>query len=456
MSLTTATWTTPTSETVTRRAILERLLREGFGQYGTVVSGSTSTIVDTSRLSGGIPDDWFKGYINRIAYDAGGAAAAPEGEMRFVTGSTASSGTVTSGTPVFTAAPAAGDIYQLWQYVHPQVVLDTLDQVMTEDAYLPCWTILTEVPDGDMEQNNTTDWATTSNATVAKSTAEPALSGKRWLRVTSTGSGGYAGPTNSLYVVPGKRYHLSALVRNQSASATTFLTAFDETNGVTISSVTSSSQTATRLWVEFTAPATCYEVTIRLGSPNGGWWSDWDEVCFFGMDGYDIPVPWWVKNKAQVKGIFRPQFNTIGTNLYEAQPRVDAELDRWNYVDSGFGRGQLSIHSRYGPIDKPVYIFGTRSETAWANENTETKHLDRDWVNARMCYLLYQQMMGPRSVGQANMEWVQNRLAFWEKEWNRQRRMQDERLEDAIQAAVADVSIYSNRVAGYDDVPLVN
>lgn len=237
---------------------------------------------------------------------------------------------------------------------------------------------------------------------------------------------------------------------------TAYLSAYDETNSGDIKVVEYSGKATARLWMEFTAPAGCYEMRPYLGNNEDAKTSIWDEVCLFAMDGYDIPLPWWVKNKAQVKGIFKPQFNTIGTNLYEAQPRVDAELDRWNFMDSGFGRGQLSIHSRYGAIDRPVYIFGTRSETAWANENTETKHLDRDWVNARMCYLLYQQMMGPRSVGQANMEWVQGRLAFWEKEWNRQRRMQDERLNDAIQAAVADVNIYSDRQAGYDSQRLVN
>lgn len=444
MALTTAQYTLATAETVTRRQVLERVLRDGgFGQYGTVTSGSTSTIVDTSRLSGGIPDDWFKGYINRIAYDAGGAGAAPEGEMRFVTASTASSGTVTSGTPVFTAAPAAGDIYQLWQYIHPQVALDTLDQIMTEDVSLPCWTILTEIPDGDMEQNNTTDW-TGTNATAAKSTSEPALWGKRYLTVATTSAGGYVAPANTVSVVPGRRYHLSALVRCP-ASCTAELIAYDVSNSASITSKTTTSRTNVRLWMEFTAPAGCHVVSLRMSNQENSVTSAWDELCFFSLDAYDISLPWWVQSKDNVKGIFKPSFNTIGTNLYEPEPRVDAELDRWNIVDNAFGRGQLRIHSRYGMIDRPVYIFGTRAETAWANENTETKHVNRDWLNARMLYLLYGQMQSPRSVGTQNMEWAEKQFARWEKEWNRQRRMQDERLESAIQAAVADVHIYSDR-----------
>jgi hypothetical protein len=449
MPLTTATYTTATSESVVRRQILERLLREGFGQYGTLTGGTTATFVDTSRLSGGIPDNWFQGYIARVSRDAGLAGAAPEGEMRFVTSSVASTGTTTNGTPVFTASPASGDLYQLWQYIHPQIVLDTLDQVMTEDAYLPCWTILTEVPDGDMEQNNTTDWGT-ENVTIAKSTSEPAMWGKRYLSVTTTLANGYAHNVTEISVVPGKRYHLSALVR--CSNNTTAVLAIENWNtGDTIDSVTTTSMNTVRLSMEFTAPSTCKSVVVHIGSQENSVVTYWDEVCLFSIDGYSISLPWWVKNKSQVKGIFRPSFNTVGTDISEDMPRVDAELDRWNFVDDAFGRGQLRISSRYGAIDRPVYIFGTRSETAWANENTETKHIDRDWVHARMCYLLYSQMLAPRSVGTQNMGWAEKRLEFWEREWNRQRRMQDERLEEAIQAAVADVHIYGDDRDTYSD-----
>ena len=450
MPLTTATYTTATSESVVRRVILERLLREGFGQYGTLTGGSTSTFVDTSRLSGGIPDNWFQGYIARVSRDAGLAGAAPEGEMRFVTSSVASTGTTTNGTPVFTAAPASGDLYQLWQYIHPQVVLDTLDQVMTEDAYLPCWTILTEVPDGDMEQNNTTDWQA-DNGSVAKGTSEPLMWGKRYLSFTSTAANGFASPAVPLKVIPGKRYHLSAIARRGSDSTAATLIAYDATNSANIASASTTLETDARIWLEFTAPSGCERITIKLLNPNDASVNHWDEVCFFSLDGYTLPLPWWVKNKSQVKGIFRPLFNTVGTDLYEDMPRVDTELDRWNFIDDAFGRGQLRISSRFGAIDRPVYIFGTRSETAWANENTETKHIDRDWVHARMCYLLFSQMLAPRSVGTQNMEWAEKRLGFWEKEWNRQRRMQDERLEEAIQAAVADVHIYGDDRDTYSD-----
>ncbi|MBK9077588.1 MAG: hypothetical protein IPL77_21930 [Flavobacteriales bacterium] len=104
---------------------------------------------------------------------------------------------------------------------------------MTQDCFLPEWTLLTEMPDGDMEQNNTTDWGS-SNATLSKVTAEPSLWGKRWLRVTTTDAGGYAENAAALAVVPGATYHISAIARPTAATTTATVRAYDNTNAATI------------------------------------------------------------------------------------------------------------------------------------------------------------------------------------------------------------------------------
>ncbi len=442
MALITSAWTTATAESITRADALKRILREGFGEYGTATGGSASTIVDTGMLkSSGFPDDKYKGMWARIEYDGGGAAAAPEGEIRPCTGSTASSGTATVN-PDFSAAVASTDRYQLWAFMHPQKVLDTLDQVMKQDAYLPEWTILTEVPDGDMEQNNVTDW-TASNATVTKVTAEPALWGKRWLSVVTTTAGGYAA-SNAMRVIPGKKYHLSALVRASAASTTPTLTAYDLTNSATISAKTTLHQSTVRLWMEFTAPATCYQVSIRLGNAENTVTSYWDEVCMFALDTKDLPLPWWVTNKGQVKGIFRTSWTSLGADVWDAMPVGVLDRERWNFRDSAFGRGQLRIVSSQGGVSGPMYVFGTRPETAWANENTETKHIDIDWLTARMMSILLRQMQGSLSIGLQHADWVAERQKYWDAEWKVERRKQEERLQDALQAQAPEVFVYSN------------
>ncbi len=440
MALIASSWTTATSESYTRADVLRRLLREGFGEYGTATGGSTSTIVDTGMLkSSGYRDDRYKGMFARIEYDAGGAAAAPEGDIRPITASVGSTGTLTA-SPDFSAAVASGDKYQLWTFIHPQKVLDTLDQVLTQDCWLPDWTILTEVPDGDMEQSGTTDWAAT-NATVTKVSSEPALWGKRWLSVATTSAGGYA-QSNTIRVVPGQRYHVSAICRASAASTTCELTVRDLSNGANISQKTSTYQTPVRLWVEFTAPSGCHQMAIRLGNSENSVTSFWDEACAFSMDSNDLPLPWWVRNKSQVKGIFKPRWTELSGNVWDPVPHGDLDLNNWDFRDSAFGRNQLRIVSRHGAPTRPMYIFGLRPETSYSNENSDTKHFDLDWMTARMMTVLLRQVQGPLGTSEQHRDWLAERMRYWDEEWKKERKKQDERINDVLQAVAPEQYVY--------------
>jgi len=94
------------------RADLIEVLADRYGEYrqGTATGGSTSTCVDTSGLYEA-NDAWIGHYLY-ILTDAGGASAAPEGEERPVTDFVQSTATLTV-SPVFTAAVASGDTYEL-------------------------------------------------------------------------------------------------------------------------------------------------------------------------------------------------------------------------------------------------------------------------------------------------------------------------------------------------------
>ena len=447
MALISGSWTTATSESVTRSEVLKRLLREGLGESGTATGGSTSTIVDTGMLlSSAYPDDKYKGMWARIEYDAGGAAAAPEGEIRSVTASVGSTGTVTV-SPVFSAAPAASDRYQLWAFIHPQKVLDTLDQVMTQDCFLPEWTLLTEMPDGDMEQDNTTDWGT-SNATVSKVTSEPSLWGKRWLRVTTTGAGGYAQNAAALAVVPGATYHISAIARPTAATTTATVRAYDNTNAATIDLKTYTGSAPGRVYMEVTAPAGCHDLRVRLGATASGVAVDFDEVAVYSTEANSLPLPWWVSNKAQVKGIFRTTWTGLTSDVWDPMPSMTLDRERWDFRDSSFGRGQLRIVANQGSITGPMMIFGTRPETAWANENTEVKHVDMDWLVARVMSVLFRQLQGPLSIGLQHADWIAERSRFWDDEWKRERRTQEERMQDILQGHAPEIYAYASEGAG--------
>lgn len=440
---------------VLRRAILDRALREGgFGEYGTATGGSTSTITDTTFLASSqyVDDEWVGAWA-RISKDAGGAGAAPEAEIRPITNSVASTGVLTVD-PVFSAAVVSTDSYQIWRNLHPQRVLDTLDQILAEECYLPDWTLLTEVPDGDMEQNNTTDW-TASNVTHTKVTSEPAMWGKRWSSVATTTAGGYIQNAAALRVIPGKRYHVSALVRASAASTTAQLIAYDNTNSTAIATKTSANQATVRLYADITIPAGCYDLRIRMGNSENTVTSLWDEVCVFAYDTKRLPLPFFVKNKQQIKGIFRPSFDQIATDTWGEYPTLTLDANRWDFMPSGFGRGQTALLRRDSNDLRPTYIFCTRPETAYANDNVETKHLDANWINAALCFHLFNQMCVQPNAGIQNLEWARERKAYWEKEYKSQKRKQEERIQDVIQTAMPDAYIYSDPERGYWGIPRV-
>lgn len=447
MALVTSNPTTPQIEGITQRLLIERFLREtGLGQYGTATGGAVGTIIDTTMLqSTAYSADVNPGAWVRISYDAGGAGAAPEGEIRGITstGYTPSSGTLAIA-PNFTAAPVSGDKYQLFRYIHPQLVLDTLDQVLKEDCYLPCWTVLSEIPDYDMEQSGTTEW-TGATSTLTKATAEPMGWGSQYLTVLTTAAAGYA-ESKVLRVVPSRKYHVSALVRANAASTTPALVAYDNTNAAVIDSKTTTSQTWVRLWLEFTTPATCNRVTIRLRNAEDATTSSWDEVAFYQVDARDFALPWWVKDKAQVKAVCKVRWQDLAgnANQWEPDPVLDIDNNRWDIRDTAFGRGQLRAVARQGGVAAPVYIFGTRNETAYANSAAETKKVDANFVVAALAYRIFLQMSAmPISMGVPS-EWHKAQANRWAAEYERQRRKQSQRFEETLGSAEPMAEFYRN------------
>ena len=90
------------------------LLELGEAIEGKATGGSTSTIVDTGATGNkefaSKEDDYYNGGTAGILYDAGGAAAAPEGEYSEVSDFDQDSKIITV-SPVFTVAVAANDRY---------------------------------------------------------------------------------------------------------------------------------------------------------------------------------------------------------------------------------------------------------------------------------------------------------------------------------------------------------
>lgn len=384
MAIITSTPTLPQVEGILRRDFFRAFLGEtGLGAYGTATSGGAGQIIDTTKLKSSQYDtkDHVGGWA-RISYDAGGTGAAPEGEHGPVTTYDPATGTITVN-PAFSVNPAVGDLYELWHNVNPADAKDMLDACLVNDIFMPCWTILTEVPDGDMEQNNTTDW-TASNATLTKATAEPVMGGKRYLQVLATSANGYA-VTAAIFVQGGQEYHVSALCR--AGGGTAKLEVIDADTSTSLGNKTTTLRFNHRVFLDVTVPTTTKRIQIKLVTVDNGFSTYWDEVCGYGMSGTDIRLPWWVKNRNQVLGIFQMKPLALDTDLWDGN--FNGELDKRWYVQDN-GAGALRVQSRFDQIGvNPLYILGLRNETAYLNDNTDKKYVDSNLLFAAFGYKIY-------------------------------------------------------------------
>lgn len=409
----TASFTKAQTQLTTRPDIFKRLLsRTEFGQYGTATGGSTSTVIDTTRLSSSEAygdDQWVGSYVRLTS----GSAA---GQVRVVTDYVASTGTLTV-SPVF-GATASGATYELWKNLHPTDVVDLLDQIMTEECFVPDWAICTEVPDGDMEQNNITDWTAGGTAIVAKDSTEPRISGVRYLTVTNAATDDYA-RSNLFYPPPTSRgYHLSALVRASVGTAT--LIAYDETNGAALRSVSTTSKAWTRVWFDFNTLSTTEAISIRLAGEESTAVTWWDDVCFYGHNAQDLRLPWWVKNRDHIRGVYRLQVQDGPTTNTWDPSLIGRRERRFGISQSRFGPGaaRLVVGNPGQGIPGPVYVYGLRNETAYASD-TETKHIDIRWATAKLAVACYQRLLDTVSVMGTQDKGLRNAADRWAQELER-------------------------------------
>jgi hypothetical protein len=95
--------------TQTLATLTYRVARElGIVKEGTATGGSTSTLLDSSGRTEA--DDYWNNGTAWLLYDAGGAAAAPQGEFASITDFASTGGVIST---VWTVAPAAGDRYAI-------------------------------------------------------------------------------------------------------------------------------------------------------------------------------------------------------------------------------------------------------------------------------------------------------------------------------------------------------
>ncbi len=418
-------------EELTRTNFIKRFLREtGLGDYGTATGGSTSTIVDTGRLKSSqyADKDWEGGWA-RVSKDAGGAQAAPEGEISPITTYAPSTGTITVN-PNFTQAPVSTDEYELWKFPTPQLVLDFLDQILKNDVWLPCWSPLSELPDFDMEDSGTSNW-TTNNATISKVSGVTALSGRRHLNVILTNTGGYV-RTGNIAVAPGDPYYTSVLCRPNVDSIYT-LQIFDVTNSTGITTKTHSNLYTGRIWVTWNAPATCEEVQVRLVGNVNNDDADWDDLVFYAQNEPSIALPNWVKSKNQLIKVYKLSVGEVVDNI---QPPVLRGHGFQDYIiaDTAFGSGQLRLTMKQRTsVPDSLYIFGIRNEIAYTDDTLDVKLVDENLLMALLATKVFEHLSQLPRTGVLDTAWITKRAEHWKNQADIESRVQMSRLADIDQ-----------------------
>ena len=444
MATLTTTATLPQLEATTRAAILKRVLREGaFGDYGTATGGASdgSTLIDTTNLkSTQLPaGNWVGAWLRMTS----GSNAA---SVSVVTAYDPALGKLTVN-PVFSAAVANGDTYEIWRYPRPKLVLDVLDTLLTQELAWYWMTPLSEVADYDMEQNNVTDW-TASNANVTKATLDPQMGGTRYLSVAATSANGYA-RSNLINVEPNTAFHISALTRASASATTSKIVVYDETNGAAINLTTGTATSARlynhRLWGNFITPATCYQISIRLTTVENAKTTYWNQVVLFNQTARDIALPWWVKRAQQVLGVFTLDPRSVAPT---SQNVWDQALIGWREGDfdthpNNFGKGQLRLTSRKGPIgSRPLFIIGKRFETAYASDS-DTKHVDENHLVAAVLAKLYDLLSRQPNTGMWDSDWIRQAAVEWQAKFEEEERYQAEQIQQLMKAPPDDVAVFA-------------
>ena len=388
----------PTVTGISRTQVIQKLVNTGLVQVGTATSGDTESLTDTNTLKSlqYSRSDWEGGWL-RISQAASANGDAPEGEFRPVDEYQPELGRA-AVSPVFSATIDAGDTYELWR-INPQIVLDIIDECLTDYLMFPTWEMLTEVPDGNFEEDNTDHWADV-NATGSKVTTEPRLpdSDKRQLSILSSAANGYSASDN-LFVQPGRTYYIAATMRGTAAGTTCKLIFWDNTNGVEIKSSTHTKLFYSTIGFNALIPTTCNSVSIRLSNVENSVTTVWNRIVFFQVGTSDISLPWWVKRGNQIKGAFNHvPYGLDATDLQEASLR--GEIDsRYDVIPHRIGRSRYILRARYGGITWPVFIFGLRNEVAYANDNVDIRYIDDNLFFECIRWRIYERETQPLLTG---------------------------------------------------------
>jgi len=368
-----------------RKAIRQEVVRSLQGPYIFESTCSTNTNANLAilgdYLSSILNNTMFVGNFLYCSYDAAGTSGAPEGEYKRIASYAASTGTFTLDSAT-TAAITASDKVELHTKIHPTVIHECIDRALRKMLY-PSLAVPSLMADADMEASGTTAYTAAAGATLAKNTtAANVFRGGQSLSVTadSGADGGDRYAYQQFNVMVGQTYYVFAVCRNSAAATSCKIEAYDATSGATIAHADSTVTAWGGLGFEFTIPASCELMDIRLYTPTASGVSYWDHVGLYQADGRRFALPTWVTDKWQVGGMFyQPEDASLvaDTTVLDTMPP-----ERWEGDVIKEGGIVYVVPDPPFNCHAPIYVRALKPYSALATD-AATTDADLDWVTAK-------------------------------------------------------------------------
>jgi hypothetical protein len=392
----------------------------GWSSYVTT-GGSTTVITDVNRLLMPYASDrsWRGSYVRMT-----GGTSANLGAIRQVQGYNQTTGAVTV-SPALPAAAAANDTYEMWSTpVFPQTVCNLLDRLVGQYGLgLPTYSVLSEVPDFDMEQSGTSAW-TSTNATIAKvpwAASKRGIAGKQAMSVTTTSANGYATCANPIGVKGGTSLILSALFTSDDPSVTVtgFLQLIDATDGSLIDEITTTSKSSVRLMKPIAnGSQTSTLVNIRFGQEENGTVGHWDDISLLDAEAMDVPLPYWMGTESAFKEVYFWMPPTSGPGTDEYDPAlIGHPAQGWRpFTDMISNGGQLRLRGN-SVAQTLMFVQGVRFESPWGTSITDTKRIDIQWATAALAFGYYRLLKGMTILDTQQSKDLTYQIGVWEDQY---------------------------------------
>src|SRR3989304_5726732 len=347
------------------------------GRYAPITStatgGAGGTVVDSAYAIPGATTDHFDFKIIKIATDAGGAGAAPEGEVRYISegGYTAASGAVSCSSNS-TAAVASGDTYEVHE-IHPTEI-DNIIKRKVRNLYMPTlWPLsmlIVQNDANDMEPTSiATDYDTGGGGALATETSI-VYNGAQSLKMTCNATNEYVS-LKALLGVNESEQLVAAVSCYVTSGDDAIFRVWDTTNAAAIDEAASDEVRWMDLIAPFSVPTGCERVDLRMMGVGSDDVIYWDDIQVWAQNRQVYPLPSWITREQQVEGVIAFPQGTAGPGTLQYRP------DEWKSYKLSWGVERADIRADNelfiwvdSPGDSRPYVIARRTLPEPTSDNS--------------------------------------------------------------------------------------